>query len=104
MVSKGRHKWWNNAAKTSLHRSSKKCLWKISKTFFAIRTPVLCLQDMLCGGVKKEAFGNTKETLTLNVSPIFLILFDTQATYDEEAESVSQKREMFCFLVVFPPK
>ena len=95
MVSKRHRKQGNITINTNFHPSSKTCFWKISKTFFAIRTQVLCLQHILCGGTNKETFGNTKKTLTLNVSLIFLISFALTHHmihfHDEEVQFVSQK-------------
>ena len=65
----------------------------LGKTFFAIRMQVLCLQRMLYGGANKETFGNTNETLTLNVHRFFSFYLHIHAAHDEDVEFVSQMQK-----------
>ena len=37
-------------------QKAKKGFWKISKTFFALKSQILCLQHVLRGGANEEAF------------------------------------------------
>ena len=87
---KGQRKRENIVVETKLRQRRKKYFWKISKTYFAFKTQILCLQHMLHAVANEaEHFGNT-EALTLNVSRL-----RAKAAYSEDVEFASRKQKCF---------